>query len=515
MTSLAELLDDITTRAWTDLLAGTADVADAAGALREAARLLELIAQPGPGTGAASEERCRALQVVLSHCRLVELPDPDDRPADRGRLSELVAAAGDVAATMNPPLSAAERWALACALLDPLCACAGVVRELADTPTLVDLGGELNGLRRWAMHCPPTANEQARLDQARPTTMTSDESAWSLLDRQMDWIAYRATTSDLDPSDARHVAAAGLHVAIYARPIIATVPAPGTGVAALDACNACVLSWFTVRDSVRDVIPSPHATPWAPAVAEFATQLRRAFGPPDKSVLSPGDRPSATAATAYRGLVNRLPELARALARGAASWGWGAAQPMIDATVPVAWRDHTGVERYAGIAASRIDPLVSAKLAVTALAARHASAALSAHADATAVRLGKQPHPHLAKAYLAETTCAEPVPDSHWRSVVDRIDRRVTADVSWPTLARILHLAAGEGWDVSAHLPNIAIDLPDRQPAVELAYRLLADFRLDRADVDPSPPAHVHIERRVPPPGCEPERPVAAHAPGR
>ena len=116
----------------------------------------------------------------------------------------------------------------------------------------------------------------------------------------MDWIAYRATTSDLDPSDARHVAAAGLHVAIYARPIISTLAGPGTGVAALDTCNACALSWFTVRDSVRDVIPTPHPTPWAPAVAEFATQLSRAFGPPDKPVLGPGG-------TTQRNGCDRLP----------------------------------------------------------------------------------------------------------------------------------------------------------------------------------------------------------------
>ena len=43
-----------------------------------------------------------------------------------------MAVAGDAAATMTPPLSPEERWALACALLDPLCACAGVVRELTD-----------------------------------------------------------------------------------------------------------------------------------------------------------------------------------------------------------------------------------------------------------------------------------------------------------------------------------------------------------------------------------------------
>jgi hypothetical protein len=68
---------------------------------------------------------------------------------------------------------------------------------------------------------------------------------------------------------------------------------------------------------------------------------------------------------------------------------------------------------------------------------------------------------------------------------------------------------------VSAHLPTIALDLPDRQPAVELAYRPLADSRLDRADLDRSPLVRVHIERRVPPPASGPGRSVAAHAPGR
>jgi hypothetical protein len=514
MTSLAELLDDITTGAWTDLTAGTANVADAAGALGEAARLLELIAQPGLGTGETSQQRRRALHTVADQCRRVELPDRD-RPAERERLSELMAAARDLAATMNPPLSPEERWGLACALLEPLCACAGVVRELTDAPAVIDLGGELSTLRRWSMYYPPTESQQARLDQPRPTTLTSDETAWSLLNRQMDWIAYQATTSDLDPSDARHVAAAGLHVAIYARPILSAVAAPGIRDAALDICDACVRSWFTARDSVRDVIPTPDPTPWAPAAAEFATQLIRAFGPPDEPLLSPGDPPGATATTAYRGLVNQLPELAQALARAAASWGSYPGRPAIDAKVLVAWRDHTGVERYARVAPSRIDPLVSAKVALAALAARRTSAALSAHADATALRLGDQPHPHLAKAYLAETRSAEPAPDWPWRPLVDRLDRRVTADASWPAVARILDLAASKGFDVNAHLPTFALDLPDRQPAMEFAYRLLASFRLDRDDVDRAPPADVHIQRPVPPPTGGPERPVAAPAPGR
>src|SRR5207344_1809663 len=39
---------------------------------------------------------------------------------------------------------------------------------------------------------------------------------------------------------------------------------------------------------------------------------------------------------------------------------------------------------------------------------------------------------------------------------------------------------------ISAHLPTIAIDLPDRRPAIELAYRLLAGCRLDRPDAERS-----------------------------
>jgi hypothetical protein len=51
-----------------------------------------------------------------------------------------------------------------------------------------------------------------------------------------------------------------------------------------DICNACARSWFTLRDAVRDVIPAPHPTPWAPAVAEFAAELCRVFGPPDQQI---------------------------------------------------------------------------------------------------------------------------------------------------------------------------------------------------------------------------------------
>ena len=84
MTTLAELLDDITTRAWTDLTTGQADPADAVRALRTASQLLDPIANQGIGTDATAQPRSDVLRSVARRCRQLGQPAHRRRRAVAG-----------------------------------------------------------------------------------------------------------------------------------------------------------------------------------------------------------------------------------------------------------------------------------------------------------------------------------------------------------------------------------------------------------------------------------------------
>ena len=91
------------------------------------------------------------------------------------------------------------------------------------------------------------------------------------------------------------------------------------------------------------------------------------------------------------------------------------------------------------------------------------------------MRLGTQPHPHLAAAYIhaAQTT---PAPAAiRWAEIVEAIDHRLVAGPDWPALAAALDQAAAAGYDLTINLPRLAAaePLPDRLPASELRYRLI------------------------------------------
>lgn len=487
MTTLAELLDDITTRAWTGLTTGQADPADAVRALRTAAQVLDPIANCGIGTDATAGARCDVLRSVARRCRQLGQHEPTDA-AGRGRLSELTAAAADLINTMTPPLTDGESWAVTGALLDPMCACTAIAREHANTPAVVDLARSLDALRHWHNIHPARPADLARLDQARPTNITEDEALEVRICRLMDEIAYRAATVSLTASDARFVTAAALHVATYAptfQPVLDTFsnrsqPAPQP--------EALTYTWFTARDAIRDAEPHPQPTVFAPLVAEFSAALTQTFGPRDAVYQQTADAASTTRTTVYRSLLNRLPELADRLARSAARWGTIPARAEIPDVEPIPWRDHTGVQRYAAIRPTLLTATVSAAIAQAALDAAHVSALAAAHADASAGRVGEQPHPRLVQAHLDRASQPEPTRDSRWDRVASDIDHRITADATWPVLASVLDLAAGDGWDVRAHLRHIATDLPSAQPAAELAYRIVAVESLEPTEI-PEPRA--------------------------
>src|SRR6266496_1178828 len=64
-----------------------------------------------------------------------------------------------------------------------------------------------------------------------------------------------------------------------------------------------------------------------------------------------------------------------------------------------------------------------------------------------------------------------------WTDLAATIDERLTQGPDWPALSSALDRAAASGYDVETNLPRLAArdDLPERHPARDLQYRLLAD----------------------------------------
>lgn len=512
MTSLAELLDEIAPRAWSDLLAGTADAQDACHALAQAGALLERLSDGLPAWGAGTtQQRDRTLNDVVHRCRAVHTarvmgdsretarPDMDSVPveANRGRLSELMAAATDLVSTMNPPLSPGERWAACAVLVDPICACAGVLREVEPSATIVDLDASLRQLRWWVRTRPAPGPDVSRLDQARPATVVDHGAGSSRLQQLIDVVAYAVETSSLEPYDGRVAAAAGLHIAVYAKAVMTSIGGGDADAGA--ACDAMTSTWLGLRDVLRDVVDDRGTSDLLPYVADLSHQLVARFGPPSAPEPTRADVAAAEALTEFRGLVNRLPGLAQGLAQAAARWGTPRSDPVLDSSTPIGWRDRSGIERYAGIAPTQVPALAAVAIAERALKAAHQSAVVAAYADRTAMRIGHQPHPHLVKAHIAQAAATPPSvetePDSPWHSIVAGLDARACRDAAWPILARTLERAARAGWDVGAHLPALARGLPARQPAVELTYRVLECCELPAMLCDDygPPPGHLRV----------------------
>lgn len=489
MTSLAELLEEIAPRAWSNLVANAADADDARRALAIAAALLDRLSDQAPDWGSATTaQRGRTLKDVVLHCRRLAMSQHTDESvavehseanglchdASRGRLTEVMAVASDLVSTMSPQLSRGERWAVCAALLDPICACAGVVRESDPNTTAIDLDRSLQQLRWWVTSHPPTGQDTARLDQARPSSTIDGSDGPARLQQLIDVVTYKVETSRLEPFDAGVAAAAGLHVALYAK---AVTSACGLGDARTrEASDALIEAWFGLRDSLRDVVDDRATSDLLVHVADLAHQLVTTFGPPSAPDLNHDGLTSAQAMTAFRGLVNRLPALARGLGTAAGRWGSEAGDCVFDPAIPIAWRDRKGIEHYAGIAPTRVPILAAGMIAERAMDAARRSAVIAARVDGTAMRVGHQPHPNLIKAHieLAATTRERlDDPESRWCDVVADIDARACRDYAWPMLARTLDRAAQTGWDVRAHLPALGQDLPARQTALELTYRVL------------------------------------------
>jgi hypothetical protein len=76
------------------------------------------------------------------------------------------------------------------------------------------------------------------------------------------------------------------------------------------------------------------------------------------------------------------------------------------------------------------------------------------------------------------TTPREPRADAgDYGDLADRIDLRIAESADWPALNSALRRAAEAGYDVARRLPVIAAaePLPNKHPATELRYRLMAD----------------------------------------
>ena len=146
------------------------------------------------------------------------------------------------------------------------------------------------------------------------------------------------------------------------------------------------------------------------------------------------------------------------------------------------------------------------------------------HADVTAGQPtpSRPPTPDWSEHLWLYEPDTSPTPqhaEDRWRPLADSIHPTIAAGDDWPALAAELDRASARGEDVTRRLPQLAAaaPLPDRRPATELQYRLLATAQTAAATAaeDRDLPVDVPAgrdRRPEPPPDSGTDRP---RSPGR
>jgi len=137
-------------------------------------------------------------------------------------------------------------------------------------------------------------------------------------------------------------------------------------------------------------------------------------------------------------------------------------------------------ERERGISAAltgildRTSGTAAAAQARAAAAADEVRSALAGRPRVRPVRPG-EPIPAFEEL-LGAASASAAGGDKRWRAVVRELGE-VVDDPGWPALAAALGRAQAAGWDVPRNLPQLLQqgELPDRRPASELHFRLIAD----------------------------------------
>jgi hypothetical protein len=112
-------------------------------------------------------------------------------------------------------------------------------------------------------------------------------------------------------------------------------------------------------------------------------------------------------------------------------------------------------------------------------------------------RLGADSPLRQEQVYMAGTRGRTEPPDpGQWAPLVRELaGPAVVEDPAWPRLAEAIGRAHAAGWDVRAGVPRLMAqrEMPDRHPARELHYRLMADcpaaMPTPRGVVEEVPPA--------------------------
>ena len=106
-----------------------------------------------------------------------------------------------------------------------------------------------------------------------------------------------------------------------------------------------------------------------------------------------------------------------------------------------------------------------------------------------------------------------------WAELADSIDERLTESPDWTALSAALDRADAGGYDVTANLPLLAAaeTLPERHPARELQYRLMAacDAALVSAGDASAASSEDGTSQGTPPPDLSPPSAAPGDAPAR
>src|SRR6266496_1473306 len=107
----------------------------------------------------------------------------------------------------------------------------------------------------------------------------------------------------------------------------------------------------------------------------------------------------------------------------------------------------------------------------------------------TVVDLDGDGRPSVLERALSAGNVVSWIATRDWTDLAATIDERLTQGPDWPALSSALDRAAASGYDVETNLPRLAArdDLPERHPARDLQYRLLADCDSALPDTDTGP----------------------------
>lgn len=477
MTSLGELLDELTISLWRSARSPTPDLAGARDTLPSSVRLLGVASGGRIGSGRGARSRRQLIEAASAALAAVHNEQPATS-GPRSHIGELAAVAADAATLRAARMHPDERLELARAASAPIRAGLDLLRAHTHSHNVINAATLLRRIDTDFAQLRLAPAAAAFVDRQLPGLNRhgiDHRTGLSAAAAALDPLAHAHRSKSATPADAYLLTLIGIDAAARTRSIHRLLADTGHASASTDFDDTLRLLLCT-RDSLRAIIAQPGVSSRSElldTITAAANQLRACFGPLTAPTLHQHN--PAELATTWRALANRIPGLTLTIASAAVGWAEIQHDPVF-ANETISYRDRNGINRWAMIAPLQLDPAPCLDAALAARQAGIAATAAAAQADQSTPFLGAQPDPHLAAAH-AHVARRSPGPaTTRWAAIAGTTHPEVCAGPDWPALADVLDRAAAAGVDVAATLPSLTSSrpLPATNPARELRARLIS-----------------------------------------